>query len=443
MAIILPERLHAPFDMLGVEWPSENEDHIRLSSSTMRAFADTLDGEVVRGASGAVAHASTNNAGEHIDALNTSWAGYHDPEKQDGHLRSLSMSMRALADGQDLYAKLVEVVKLFLIVLATYVLFVLAWALAAAAISGGASVLKGRAVVGMLRLFARKAVATLRQKLERYFGQAIVRAVERRLRTMLGAKAPKFPAVQKGGMRAALARTGMLATAGATGWQMSRNSPVRNLGPQAESPEKGPRDGKYDLGPAKDPGIPFDNPWPLDPDSDPSAADHANWYKWQAFQDAEDATPGFDEAADTYRHYLSGSGKDYAIDYEQAYKDDKLIRDGVDQEIRRAQANAERLFQETGQRQFQMTGEPVDIDRTDTKNWEFALGKHSIWGSGDVRVEGNQATMDVTVHAYDRYNFNNDGHWFTSENGRFEELGWARSYDTRGTLKRTVTWTIE
>ncbi|MDP4511361.1 WXG100-like domain-containing protein [Nonomuraea turcica] len=443
MAIILPAHLQAPFDMLLVEWPSENEDDIRLSSSALRAYADTLDAEVVPGASGAVAHASTNNAGEHIDALNESWAEYHEPEKEEGHLQTLSTSLRALADGQDVYARFVEIVKLILIFLAAYVLLVLAWALAAAVVSGALAAIKGRAMVGVLRLFARKAVATLREKLERYFGHAVVRAVERRLRSLLRAKAPKFPAVQKGGVRAALARTGMLATAGATGWQISQNPPGRNLDPQPKSPKEGPRDGKYDLGPAKDPGISFDNPWPLDPDADPSLADRANWYKWQAFQDAEDATPGFDEAADTYRHYLSGSGEDYAIDYEQAYKDDKLIREGVDAEIRRAQANAERLYRETGQPQFQMTGEPVDIDRTDTKNWEFALGKHSVWGSGDVRVEGNQATMDVTIHAYDRYNFNNDGHWFTSENGRFEELGWARSYDTRGTLKRTVTWTIE
>ncbi|MFC7592567.1 hypothetical protein ACFQYP_59225 [Nonomuraea antimicrobica] len=250
--------------------------------------------------------------------------------------------------------------------------------------------------------------------------------------------------MQKGSrVRAALGRTGMLGASGAAAWTISQNPPTRHPHEPPTSPEKGPRDGKYDLGPPRDPGIPFDDPWPFDPDAKPGLSDYAQWYKWQALQDAEDATPGFDEAADTLRHYLSGSGDDYQVDYDRAYQDDALIRQAVDAEIRRAQENAERLHRETGNQQFQMTGEPISVKNTETKNWEFALGQHSIWGSGDVRVEGNQATMDVTVHAYDRYNFNREDSWINQENGRFETLGWARSYDTHGSLTRTVTWTIK
>lgn len=447
MALTLAPALQAPFSLLGVEWPPEDEDHIRACGAAFRACAVSLESQTVPAAHDAVGHAARHNAGDHIDALTGHWADYHAGEQQagdagPGHLQSLTASMHALADGCDLFARAVEIVKVVLTLLATYVLLALVWAASMAVVSGGLAALKARGSVMVLRAFARKTVSTLRDRLERYFGHTLIRAVETRLRRILHAKAPSFgPRPAGSPLRRAYAVKGVAASSAGAVW-LAEGQPESRPRPPLGSPEKGPRDGRYDLGPARDPGIPFDDPWPYDPDARPSAGDHAAWHKWRALQLAEEATPGFDEAAATFKHYLEGSGDDYRIDYDKAYRDDKLIRDAVDAEIRRAQENAERLHRETGRRDFQMTGEPMEIKQTETKNWEFALGRHSVWGSADVRIDGDRATMEITVHAYDRYNFNREDKWINQENGRFETLGWARSYDTHGTLKRTVTWTL-
>ncbi|MGW7485279.1 WXG100-like domain-containing protein [Nonomuraea muscovyensis] len=442
MSLTLPAHLQAPFGLLEVDWPPEDEDHIRGCGAAFRDCATALERETIPAAHGAVGHAARYNAGDHIDALTGHWADYHTEDQPSGHLQSLATSLHALADGCDLWARAVELVKVALTLLATYVLLALVWAASMAVVSGGLAAVKARGSILVLRVFARKAVATLRGRLEKYFGQKLIHAVETRLRRILRAKAPSFaarPAVSP--LRRAYGVKGMLAASAGATW-LVEGQPESRPRPPLDSPEKGPRDGRYDLGPARDPGIPFDDPWPYDPDAKPSPADYAAWHKWRALQLAEEATPGFDEAAATFKHYLDGSGSDYSIDYDKAYRDDKLIRDGVDAEIRRAQENAELLYRETGRREFQMTGEPAEIKETETKNWEFALGRHSVWGSADVRIEGDQATMEITVHAYDRYNFNREDKWINQENGRFETLGWARSYDTHGTMKRTVTWTV-
>ncbi|TDC99287.1 hypothetical protein E1292_32415 [Nonomuraea deserti] len=442
MALTLPPNLQSSFALLDVEWPSEDEDHIRACGAAFRACATTLTNQTIPTAHGAVDHAAQHNSGDHIDALTGHWAEYHADDAQSGHLQSLATSMHALADGCDLFAQIVELIKIVLKLLSVYVLLALVWAASMAVVSGGLAALKARGSVMMLRTFAKKAVATLRGRLQRYFGHKLIRAVETRLRRILHAKPPSFPARPKGSLlRRAAAVKGMAASSAGAAWLME-GLPESRPRPPLNSPEKGPRDGKYDLGPPRDPGIPFDDPWPYDPDAKPSIGDHVAWQKWRALQLAEEAAPGFDEAADTFKHYMDGSGDDYHIDYDKAYRDDKLIRDAVDAEIRRAQENAERLYRESGRQNFQMTGEPTQIKETETKNWEFALGRHSIWGSADVRVDGNQATMDITVHAYDRYNFNREDKWINQDNGRFETLGWARSYDTHGGLKRTVTWTL-
>ncbi|MGV9598339.1 WXG100-like domain-containing protein [Streptosporangium sandarakinum] len=442
MALTLSPDLQAPFGLLGVPWPPEDEDHIRACGAALRACAVALDDQTIPTAHGAVGHAARHNAGDHIDALTGHWADYHADDARSGHLQSLTVSLHALADGCDLFARIIEIVKAVLIFLATYVLLALVWAASMAVVSGGLAALQARGFVMMLRTFARKAVATLRGRLERYFGGRLIRAVETRLRRVLHAKPPSFPvrpAVSP--LRRVYGVKGLAASSAGVTW-LVEGQPESRPRPPLNSPEEGPRDGRYDLGPARDPGIPYDDPWPYDPDAKPSLDDHAAWHKWRALQLAEEATPGFDEAAATFKHYLEGDGSDYRIDYDKAYRDDKLIRDAVDAEIRRAQENVERIHRETGRRDFQMTGEPTAIKQTETKNWEFALGRHSIWGSADVRIDGDQATMDITVHAYDRYNFNREDKWINQENGRFETLGWARSYDTHGSLKRRITWTL-
>ncbi|MEU0571620.1 hypothetical protein ABZ297_40360 [Nonomuraea sp. NPDC005983] len=448
MAITLPAHLESAFRELNVEWPREDEDHVRACATAIRGCATALSSEVNPAAHGAVAHAATNNAGDHMDELNRRWAEYHDDGEQRGHLQALAVSLNVLADGLDLLARVIEIVKAILRLLAAYVFMVLAWAVATSLVSGGIGVLaalRARGSVSILRVFARRAVANLRVKFERYFGRKLIRAVETRLRRMLGAKPPNFPAKPR--LRRSLADVGAL-TAAAGGAFLLAERPERHPHGPPDLPKGGPWSGEYKLGPPQDPGIRYDNPWPYDPDAKPTAKDYALWYKWRGLMRGGESTPFIGDAAAAYKHYLDGSGTDFDVDFERAYREDKGVRDSVEAAIRQAQDNAERLHRESGRNEFQMTGAPKAALPMETKNWHNLLGHSAVWGSGDVKIHGNQATMELTVNVYDRYNFNRMEHGvktgpINQENGRLEELGWARSFDTRGSLTRTVTWPIK
>ncbi|MGW5688712.1 WXG100-like domain-containing protein [Nonomuraea sp. NPDC003754] len=443
MAVTLPAELRPGFDLLGVEWPNIDEDGLRTCGAAFRTCATALDADVTPGANGAVAYASANNKGEHIDALNGYWEEYDDGgPKQTGHLRSLAASLRALADGHDLVALIVEIVKRLLILLALYVMIALAWALTMAVLSGGLAMLKARSLVGILRVFARRFVKVLRDKLERYFRGRLVRAVEARVRRMLGAKPPALPKVAR--RRIPLPSTPtVLASAGYVGLH---EAPTRH-DPAPPSPDGVSWSGKYRIGPPQHPDMAYDHDFPYDPHARPGLDDYQDWYKWRAkLRGARIKRPDLEDGLDAYEHYMGGSGSDFEVDYEKAYREDSQVRYSVDMAISNAQDEAARLHRESGRTSFQMTGLPTHGD-TVTENWDKAIGMHAIWGSGNVTVEGNRATMEITMHVYDRYNFNAGSADKATgipdnENGRFESLGWATSFNTRGSLTRTVSWTL-
>ena len=83
----------------------------------------------------------------------------------------------------------------------------------------------------------------------------------------------------------------------------------------------------------------------------------------------------------------------------------------------------------------------------ESENWQKTIGGYQQWSSADVHVENGQVTMTVTVHAEDYYNFNPNQADIASgagdnENGRFTEIGWAKPFDTHGTITKTVTWEV-
>ncbi|TDD02300.1 hypothetical protein E1292_23775 [Nonomuraea deserti] len=446
MAVVLPAALQTPFSMLGVEWPSEDEDHLRACGAVYRSCATNLADGVNPSAHGVVTYASQNNSGDHIDELNTFWADYHGDGEQKGHLQSLATSLHALADGHDLYAKVVETVKIVLKLLAMYALIVLLWAAASAAVSGGFAALKARGSLMRLRAFARKALATLRHRFARYFGQKLIRGVETRVRRMLGAKAPKFAAPAKGSRLAtAFGRTTALATAGAA-TTLLEEAPNSHSPSPVHQPKGDDKNGKYHIG-RGEPTVGYDHDFPYDPDEKPTLDDYKSWFKWRAMlRGGELKREDLKDGLAVYEHYLNGSGEDFEVDFERAYKEDRDIRDSVDYAVEDAKSEAMRLHKESGQSHFRMTG-GLSSGNSDTENWQKTLGSYTQWGSADVRVEGGRATMEITVHAEDRYNFNKGAHDIATDkpddaNGRFETLGWARSFRTHGALTRTVTWDI-
>jgi len=207
---------------------------------------------------------------------------------------------------------------------------------------------------------------------------------------------------------------------------------------------------RYRLGEAKEPALSFDEDFVHDPKEKPTALDRLSWVKWGAMRTGADAFTDLglrklEDATEAYQHYRDGTGADLPIDYEKAYSEDSVVRDAVDKEIRTAQRDAETISAATGAGEFEMTGDSVGVGSGATENWQKTIGRHIIWGSAYVRVSGDQFEMTITIHEIDRYNFNRGEKDIESGtpddvNGRFAVLGWAKSFLTRGKVKRYVAW---
>lgn len=196
MSVMLPAGLETAFGVLGVPWPTEDEDRLRECAEAYRACAAALTADVTPAAHAAVTRVADDNAGDHVDALTAFWSDYHHADA--GHLPSLAVTLTALGDGHDAAAKLVAAVKTLLVTLAAYLLAALLWAAAAAVWTGGAAALQARTAVGALRLAARRATAAFRREFERFFGQRLVEGVETRLGRILGARRPALPGTNRG-----------------------------------------------------------------------------------------------------------------------------------------------------------------------------------------------------------------------------------------------------
>ncbi|SMQ62230.1 hypothetical protein [Agreia sp. VKM Ac-1783] len=206
-------------------------------------------------------------------------------------------------------------------------------------------------------------------------------------------------------------------------------------------------DGQYTIGPPSRPDIAWDEDFEYD-SKDPGPGDYASAAAWKArLAGAGVLRPDLDDAMDAYGHYWDNNGDPFEFDYEEAVREDSHVADNVDGEITRAQAAAEELIK-SGQSIFEFTGAPTASSAyPTTENWTKTIGAYQQWSSADVAVDGDKVTMTVTVHAEDRYNFNAGQSDIASgqpddANGRFTELGWAKPFDSSGSVTRTVTWTV-
>ncbi|MBW4719665.1 hypothetical protein [Saccharothrix obliqua] len=205
-------------------------------------------------------------------------------------------------------------------------------------------------------------------------------------------------------------------------------------------------DGKYHTGPPEKPHVEFDEDFAYD-SKDPELADQAAKLKWLTQLRGAQALGLMPDATAMYEHYWDNTGAPKEWDYEKAYGEDSGIRKGVDAEVTRAARAAEEIIR-SGRTDFAMTGAASGASPyPQTENWQKAVGGYQIWSHGNVKVEGNKVTMDITVEGEDRYNFNRDDADIATgapdnDNGRFTEIGWARPFDTHGSMTRTVTWEL-
>lgn len=208
--------------------------------------------------------------------------------------------------------------------------------------------------------------------------------------------------------------------------------------------------GGYQIGDPKEPEMTWDEDFVYDSE-EPSAGDYVSWAEWGAkAAAARVARPDLDDALDFYDHYRSNSGEPATFDMEEAYREDANVRAGIDASILRTQAGAAELIAQ-GNTNFKMTGPAHGISGQyypATENWQKTIGAYQHWESAEVTVVNGVATMTVTVHGEDYYNFNRGAADIGSgapddENGRFTELGWAKPFRSSGAITRTVTWNVD
>lgn len=188
---------------------------------------------------------------------------------------------------------------------------------------------------------------------------------------------------------------------------------------------------------------------------EPTLGDRLNLATWQAkLEVAEAIRPDLVDATAAYRHFLEGNGTDRTFSYERYVENDPSGQATLRNLIIDAQKNAEVISQ--GRSQFSITSDAYAANGNDarfpypaTENWQKAIGGHNVWTSADVQVTGTAPnrsySMQLTVNAEDRYNFNPGAADIAtgtpdSDNGVFEITGLAHQYMNRGQLTRVVTW---
>lgn len=219
------------------------------------------------------------------------------------------------------------------------------------------------------------------------------------------------------------------------------------------APDSGPsKHGAYSLGPPKVPAFAFDNFFEWN-SKEPNVFDHLNAAKWKSIM-LGGSLLNLEDAVQLYAHFWENTGEPMVFDYAEAYEEDDGVREFVEYEIARAKVAVD-TFIADGRRDFSVTGNPKWRKSVKTasgtypssENWQKTIGDYAQWSSADVRVIGNRVEMTITVHANDRYNFNRGARDVRSgleddENGRFEEIGWARSFDSSGSLTKTISWKV-
>lgn len=174
--------------------------------------------------------------------------------------------------------------------------------------------------------------------------------------------------------------------------------------------------------------------------------DWANWYKWELYRQGAGWVLLHSDSYDFYGHFRENTGTPKTFDYEKAYRDDAAIRNYVNTDLNASlQAANEAVM--AGQTDVTLYSPKHSVPNPATENWQRTIGGHTMYTDTDVTVRGDTVTATVTVYARDKWNFDrgkSDSGSGTPDavNGRFEELGWGKSFETSGSVTRTYTWKV-
>ncbi len=153
------------------------------------------------------------------------------------------------------------------------------------------------------------------------------------------------------------------------------------------------------------------------------------------------------DAANFYAHFRDNTGTPMTFDYERAYKEDAGVRNRVNARLNDSLQAANEAVAAGMTKTTLYSPATAEGPYPVTQNWRKTIGGHTNYTTTNVEVSGDTVTATVTVYARDRWNFDSgksDPYSGTPDavNGRFEELGWAKSFDTSGSMTKTYTWKV-
>ena len=176
--------------------------------------------------------------------------------------------------------------------------------------------------------------------------------------------------------------------------------------------------------------------------------DHYNWWKWKGILDVgARGVLDIQDAADFYEHFRDNSGTPKTFNYGRAYLEDAGVRNRVNARLNDSLQAANEAVAAGMTKTTLYSPATSEGPYPVTQNWSKTIGGHTNYTTTNVEVSGDTVTATVTVYARDKWNFDRykqDKHSGTPDevNGRFEELGWAKSFDTSGSITKTYTWKV-
>ena len=163
---------------------------------------------------------------------------------------------------------------------------------------------------------------------------------------------------------------------------------------------------------------------------------------------------GLTNAARHMRHYLNNTGATLNVSGDAMLRDLPGLEERFQQEISLARDEANTRI-EGGETEFSLTGERKNYyaHKGESQDWFFAIGGFTYWYTADVTAvvdgENVEVNMDITLHVFDRYNWDAGksvsiaGVTVTDESlGRLHTVGLAQEYEVNGeSSPRNETWT--
>ncbi|MGH7439404.1 MAG: hypothetical protein ACRENE_27260 [Polyangiaceae bacterium] len=205
-----------------------------------------------------------------------------------------------------------------------------------------------------------------------------------------------------------------------------------------------------------------------------TASDYAALGKWEVIlKGAQVARPDLEDATGFYSHFLDATGSPMEFSYDKYAARDGAGGLALTSAIEDVRAGAIELNERAGMTEgtFVIQTKAIPVGASvktvsgtwrpennrypypGTENWQKTIGAHAIWLVGIVAVDTHTTSnrrmfsIEFTLHAEDRYNFNPGSADIASgaldaENGRFEVTGLGKEFDSYSTLTRTLTFSL-